>query len=154
MFVETFQEFKMRMGCECVAVKGRYLFRNGAQSDGELSHRDPPGELFARLKLEREFLQFNLDRKTKEFNTLKAEALEQSSLHRRYSNLPSPSPQAPDALRRIQKVVFELRSEIRAIDERLEERADNRHIKVQQDIRAEQLAQTNAILHEVQSIEI
>ncbi|MCG3774703.1 MAG: hypothetical protein JW395_1527 [Nitrospira sp.] len=47
-YVEDFQEFVQRMGTKPVQVGARFVFINGANSDGHLDHREPsniPAEL-------------------------------------------------------------------------------------------------------------
>ena len=42
-FIEDYREFSLRQGGKQIAVAGRYLFPNGAQSDGQ-SHANPPDD--------------------------------------------------------------------------------------------------------------
>ena len=152
MNVETFDEFKARMNCEMLAIKGRYCFRNGAVSDGMFGHSNPPADEFSRLTLQRAFLQFKYDKQVKLFNEIKQENLEASSMFLKYSNSPPPNPDAPDALRRIRETVLKLREEIQAIDGRLTVQPENAYVRRQAELRQERLSEALAVQTKIQEI--
>jgi hypothetical protein len=79
-YVENFEEFKQRMGCEFVVTKRRYLFENGAQSAAG-THSEPPEDPATLVKLKHEYASVKLDRAIKRYNRMKESVAEQLSYH-------------------------------------------------------------------------
>lgn len=153
MYIETFAEFKERMGCECFYVKQRYLFRNGGQSNGTL-HLDPPADENSCLSLQREFLQFKHDSLVKQFNSIKQDAMNQASLSYKYKNLPTPDANAPKLLKHLQGIITRIRAKLAAIDAQLGRCSPAIREQNQHDTRASEQARITSILAQVQDIEI
>ena len=58
MEIESFQEFIARQGVgDPLMVRNRWLFSNGAQSDGHFSHGDPPDDPTALVRLKLAFVR-------------------------------------------------------------------------------------------------
>jgi hypothetical protein len=153
MNIETLGEFRERMDCDYLIVKNRYLFRNGAQSDGHM-HMEPPSDDNSRLLLQREFLQFKLDGLVRHFIDIKQDALNQAGLSYKYKNLPTPDANAPKVLKHLQGIIYRIREKLVVIDNQLGRsspvvREQNQHTR-----RAEQQAQIAATLKQVQDIDI
>jgi hypothetical protein len=153
--LENFSEFCERMNCEYIVGKKRFMFRNGARSDGHIVHEDPPEDEFERLAREREFLQTKLDRKIADFNEIQTQALDMALNRQRFgTSVPGPHPNTPHVLRRIQGIVFRLRDKIAAIDKQLNTQPVNKHLSFQDQIRAEQIQDAQRISAEVQKVRI
>ena len=115
-YFESFSEFQNRMTSDHEFIGGRQLFRNGAQSDGNV-HIDPPTDPVALGKLKREFLTHRLKRATAEFNDMKTYISEQAAMRLRYSNAMPPRADSVEILKRLQGRIFRLRESLQEIAE-------------------------------------
>ena len=113
-YYESFTEFENRMTADHDFIGGRHLFRNGAQSDGNV-HIDPPTDPVALAKLKREFVTHRLDRTTKEFNDMKTYISEQATMRLRYPNAVPPRADSVEILKRLQGRIFRLRESLQEI---------------------------------------
>ena len=114
-FYESFDEFKSRMESDCEFIRNRYLFRNGAQSNGDFAHIEPPANPSELAKLKKEFLKFRLDLAEAEFNDMKTYVEEQAAMKMRYRNAVPPRSDSVEILKRIQGRIFRLRESLQAI---------------------------------------
>lgn len=123
-FIESFNEFKQRMGCDVLDVTGerfqspRHLFENGATSDGRTSHSEPPEDQPTLLSLKREYLAEKLNRLKKRYESLRADVGLQSTWFASGSG-PHPDSQFPDwkkTLKAWGKEIAALKEQVAAID--------------------------------------
>src|SRR5262245_3771584 len=80
MYVETFQEFVQRRGCQPLQLRNRWLFPDGAQSNGS-DHLDPPADPDQRAKLQHEFASSKLEMLTARYSHIRTTIAEQARWH-------------------------------------------------------------------------
>ncbi|HQZ65474.1 MAG TPA: hypothetical protein PLY87_10385 [Planctomycetaceae bacterium] len=153
-FYESFDEFRTRMGCDHEHIGNRYLFRNAAQSDGELRHTEPPADPTARGKLNREFLTHRLKTTTAEFNDMKTYVAEQAALRLRYHNVPGPRENSVEILKRLQGRIYRLREAIQQIEADSPPSPEDSQEKVRQEIEMEMRARVSQLALEASQISI
>jgi len=112
MFIETFEEFRERMNCECRPVRGGVVFRNGAKSDGREWHSEPPKNAKDLLVAQLEFLTAKLKHTSELHGNCQSYIFEQARFHELDAG-PPPSDVAFKDLQRFQEEVLALRSEIK-----------------------------------------
>jgi len=78
--VETLQMFTERQLSQPIKVNGRYLYSNGATSDGHV-HREPPTNADAQLRLRHEYAEASLRVATHHFNNERSAIQEQLRFH-------------------------------------------------------------------------
>lgn len=86
---ESFEDFARRQGCPYRMVKGRALFKNGAQHAGPGNYdwgTEPPRERFARLRLQEQFLRDALAEEERAFNAFRKYAAEAAANATRFYN--------------------------------------------------------------------
>jgi hypothetical protein len=136
--LETFGEFAGRQTrpdgnpCESVVVGtqmsprtgmtvSRVVFENGAVSDANESHFDPPTDPRARLLVRQEYLKARLDKEEREWTDYKTWALEQTALHDRFpNNCPMPPANALELLHAGAGRILKLRDELTEVEKQLD----------------------------------
>jgi hypothetical protein len=73
--IETFREFVERQGCPYFQTNQGVLFENGAHSDGQQYHRDPPEDERPRLAAKGRFFKAVIEHEEKMFEAAKTRAL-------------------------------------------------------------------------------
>ena len=121
-FIEELFDVIERHRCgKPILIKGRYLFRNGAQSDlSGTSHLNPPDYKWQRIALQKEFVEYEINREKTEFYQFQGTCTEQAGLAARYSSCPPPPADAPEQLERGRERIRMLQDELDAINAELE----------------------------------
>lgn len=109
-YIESYDEFQARMNCPFVTTGGRYLFANGAQSNGT-DHLEPPADPLELLPLEIEYLAARLKTEERQFNECKRYIITQAQYYALNAG-PAPAEEAFTDLERFQKNVLATREEI------------------------------------------
>lgn len=152
-FIESFEEFRQRQSCEFIVTNSRYLFANGAQSNGQTYHGDPPTDPQALLSLRLEYLTAMLKREEGRFNRTQSYIISQGEIHAANAG-PPVDPQAFVELEMFQKNVLGLREQLRANRAELaEQRGPSLHQEHQRRLAEQQRAGREAIARAV-SIQI
>lgn len=115
-FYESFDEFNVRMGCEHVFLRNRYLFSNGGTSDGDRLHVDPPADPIMLKGLKLEFLKSRLKKLTNTFNEMQTHLSETVAMRLRYQNAVSPPENIVETLKEVQAQVFQVRDAIKELE--------------------------------------
>jgi hypothetical protein len=116
-FVENFDEFRARQCCEFVPHNSLWVFENGAVSDGQLRHENPPDNKVERLGRQLLFFKTKLQRTEGEFRDLQSYISTQTEFAR-FRAGPPPDEAAFTDLETLQKRVLSLRAEIQSrVDE-------------------------------------
>jgi len=131
IIIEEFNEFVMRQGCEYVPQKAqvslrtgeqvyKILFANGAVSDGDRRHRDPPNDPRQLLQRQRDFVATKLQREVDAFEHYRGACMRQAELNKQCPEVCMPAPaNAPTILRQSQQRILKLREELAALDDQL-----------------------------------
>lgn len=121
-FIESFSEFRARMGCPAIYTNDRYLFENGAQSDGHdrglHSHREPPDDKFSLLSLQAEYLRADLKKWETKFNQL-LQYVERQTEYHEWNAGPAPEPEALEELARLKAETKRRRTKLAAAERKL-----------------------------------
>lgn len=128
--IEEFDDFKQRMARTNIdpehlfrkpmMVQHRWLFWNGARSDGNERHIEPPDEEIELLKLRVEYVEALLDKAVLRYRTLRHNVAEQAEYHKANAGA-SPDDQYPNwrqELERLGAKVESLSAELRTLAER------------------------------------
>lgn len=153
-WTETFFEFKERQACEYVKTERGFLFRNGATSNGQERHSEPPADIFIRLGLQREFLLTQLKQHETVFRQYKDDVLNQAKLATQYSNLPGPPTDAAEVLGKLKTDIEAIRVQIGKIDRRLAESQRAKEMDEKQRYEQERQRNVSAVAVAVSQIEI
>lgn len=155
-FYESFDEFKTRMDCDCEFLQDRWLFRNGATSDGHGYHIEPPTHNPPQLKkLKREFLNFRLKKATDAFNDMQNYVAEQSHAHVLCQSAMSPRKDSVDILKRLQGRVLRLRESIKALDtDETTDSPEQIHQRVREQLEQEKRQHMSHLVSEASQISI
>ena len=128
--VRHYYDFEDRQKCgKPVHIRGRWLFANGAQSNingiapngFEYQFTDPPSDELARLKLKIEFLEFQLEEETRNFNDLRASLLLVGEAQNRYATHTGSDESAVADLKKGKDRIVKLREKIKPLVERHDE---------------------------------
>ena len=155
-FIESFDEFAQRMGCEYEWVENRYLFANGAESTGELGqHAEPPDYKWDRLLLRREFLQFRLDREIRRWHEFQQACLAQASAYRQSGgNVPPPPHDADEQLERGRERIEALTEQIEVLNKQYKDSPEaqeaERETRQREALKAERNAEVADLIRRVQ----
>lgn len=150
-FVESLNEFKLRMNCPCVWSKDRYLFENGGEWD-EPNGRwwDPPTDKWELLKLKQEYYTVVLRREREEYVHFLNSVTEQLAWCKRFPNLPPPSGDAPAQLRAGEERMRVLAEKLREINAELSQSPEaqrERQRKADEQIRDKRLRDFEQAVH-------
>lgn len=94
MQITTFDEFARSQPGQPVVSRGRYLWPNGATSDGNLDHYPPPADRYERLRTRKEYFAVRLQRDQRDYRDFRLFCEEQARLVRKYpssSIMPPPT---------------------------------------------------------------
>ena len=80
-YIESLQEFRERQCCTPMLLRDRYLFPNGAQSDGGYSHIEPPSDPTALARLQHEYTTAKLAQVIKRYNQDREAIATQAQYH-------------------------------------------------------------------------
>ena len=87
--IEDYSEFCVRMGCPNRWVKNRWLFKNGAQSDGHYRLTEPPDDKSDLAKLKHEFIVAEITHYEERYRDVQKNVAIQSDYHSKGAG-PSP----------------------------------------------------------------
>ena len=154
MEIVTFDEFARNQDCERIWLHERYLFSNGAESDGNRMHNDPPDDEFDKLYLQQEFVSYKLEKETSAFNEFKNDCLNRASMAQRYANLPGPTDDATEQLLAGRVRIFKLRKELKAIEERLTESPEYKQAEKRRAVATAQRSDQTEMLQKISDVTI
>ncbi len=109
-FIENFQEFKERMGCDCVRTEKGWIFENGGESDTQI-HHDPPDDPAALLTRQVKFLRIKTRKAEEEFQQWQSNIVTQAD-YARHGAGPPPVEDELRVLERLRDIVFRLREKV------------------------------------------
>jgi len=112
-YIESIEEFAARQRCSPLAIRDRYLFPNGAQSDGH-NHFEPPNDPAALATLRHEYLTAKLRLKVKRYNADRTAISEQARYHSMGAG-PMPQPGWKEYLIKLAEDIEEIRAQLREI---------------------------------------
>ena len=162
LVIESFNEFAARHGSYVNTLSrgmrvdngDRFIFQDGATSDGERKHTEPPEDEVQRLGLVRRFWKTKLDQEVREFTSFKNTCLQQASAARKYANLPGPPEDAADQLKRGQTRIAAIQTRLKQLDKELDEAtgASEQRERMQAATNA-RVAQANKVAQEIWNLE-
>lgn len=131
--IETFQEFKDRQGCECVYVRERWLFANGAESNQE-QHVEPPSDEIALLLLRHEFLKAIIKAKIARYQH-DHKAIKTAIYYESVNAGPGPDEGWQQHLEKLVGEIEALQTELAQVTERLPHVQRMRQLEAERDVR-------------------
>jgi hypothetical protein len=146
IIIELFEEFAERQACEHATIdlsrgsgngKRKIVFANGATSDGQNSHTDPPKEPRALLEAKREYLVAKLDREVELWKRFKERCTNQENYHTRSPSYcpPGITDESTKQLKDGAARILQLKNDLAAIDAEL---VDPEEVRRQQEENARQ----------------
>src|SRR5438067_972435 len=128
--IESFLEFRTRQGCDFIVTGtqisprtgedlSRICFSNGATSDGNQVHHEPPIDPRQLASVKCEYVTARIKREIAEFTQYRDACLEQAAMASRYANLPPAPPEAPELLRAGAERIHKLRAELATLNDLL-----------------------------------
>lgn len=102
-YVENLNEFARRQRCKPLFVNARWLFPNGAQSDG-VYHYEPPTDRVELTKLRAEFEQARLDELIADYRQIYTNVKRQLEFHKRGAG-PMPAEGWEEALKELSAAI-------------------------------------------------
>jgi hypothetical protein len=173
VILESFTEFSARQkvgGKPCPYVQankisirtgdtlGRFIFANGAVSDGLQSHFPPPDNEYDRLGIQRDYYAALLEGEEKAWHQYRQTCVDLAAQSARYANLPGCPPDAPQQLERGAQRIAELRQKVSEIDALLagdpRKKVNNEAIERRQRAEAERIGQQNSLLNQLKAMGI
>ena len=158
LVLESFNEFAARHGSYVntlsrgmrVDTGSRFVFADGATSDGERRHTEPPEEPVARLRIVRLYWATKLKAETQDFENFRNSVVNQANLARRYANLAMPPEDAADQLKRGQVRIAAIKARLSQIENEITD-FDGTKARREQLQRAsnERAAQANKIVADI-----
>lgn len=154
-YIESFEEFRMRPtgGGNTDWVRapssGILVFQNGARSNGDLQHKDPPADAAECAKVRKTYLMVKLKSEIEKFRDYRANVSHQLEMARRYHNVPEPGDEVVATLdageRRIERLREQLR-EVEAILDDGREAEERRQREKEYDARLGRLAELDNLV--------
>lgn len=164
--IESFLEFERRQGCQWIIAQStigirtgstvqRIIFENGATSNGDYNHSDPPADSRQRLALQREFVQAALKQTEDEWQRFHRFCLQQAQLHAdplTAASCPGPPADAPERLQAGKSRIEALRQRLAEVDEQLKDPAAEQRRKHQEQAEATRQAAAQETLRQLQEL--
>ncbi len=117
-FFEDIHEFTARQGSKPLFVGNRYLFPNGAQSDGMGNHCDPPDDPGELAQLRFEFVRAKLENAKKRYRDDYTNIKESAEFHKMGAG-PGPAPGWESYLKRAAQHIQRLETQLQQIAAKL-----------------------------------
>lgn len=113
-------EFAKKQGCKPVWVLDRWIFPNGAQSDGKNNHMDPPEDPIAVLQLRRLYTRAKLEATIEHYNNDR-NAINTQAYYHQLGVGPPPEPGWESHLEKYVAEIEELQAELQKLTDQLPE---------------------------------
>jgi len=153
---ETFFTFRERQGCDCVEIRnGTFAFANGAWSDGQWTHHEPPSDRWDLLRSRRRYYRTKLGQEETAWDRYKSEVTSQQGMHRMFPQTAAPATRdAPAKLREGAERIAKLRTELEAIDRELDGHPEALAAKAGREQGAERAQEAQTLFDEIQSVNV
>jgi hypothetical protein len=151
-YIESFDEFALRMGCEYLRSRDSYLFENGGRSDGD-RHSDPPTNAVEVLKLQIEYLEVQLKNEERKFGDCKQYIMTQAQYHLHGSG-PAPREGAFGDLKQFQANVRRLREDLEGKRTQLNDLRGPSSQQMLDKMRSREQANAQDAIHRALAVEI
>lgn len=119
MPLELFHEFRERQGCPFIInANGVRVFVNGATSDGDLRHLDPPSDPKELAAIRLQFFKPKLEAEERAFSNFRQSVVDMAEFKDKYpnSNVPGPPPDADAQLKQGAARISGLKQRVRQLE--------------------------------------